>query len=367
MGDNGLGPLLLLSYDQLMQNHDHGNVLNTHFHQISDLVNRPLVHSSFCSGLVGLGWLINHLIEIKIIDKKFSQFLVDVDKIAIYNCINLLKSNKHDFLHGATGNCIYLLSRLKKLSNPNIISDLILQLIKTSCIDLNGMYWIDDPAEDGENLRIINLGLAHGLASKIVLLSNAVRLGLSEEKIRDSLKRCCDFLLSAKKKKLGRSFYPDVLLDNDSDRDSRMAWCYGDLGIGIALWRAGDALNNTDIQNQAVNLFKMSIGRRKPEQTSIVDAGICHGTVGIALMYNRMYMSTGIKSLKDESNFWLWNSCEYANFNDGIGGFKTKYSLKYGGWQNDSGLLEGASGIALGILSCLENRHYNWDQCLLLS
>jgi hypothetical protein len=74
---------------------------------------------TFCNGLEGVGWFFQYLIKKEVIDKEdFSELLQQIDKVTYNSVLNFIKFNNHDFLHGATGNAIYLLDRI--LDNKDV-------------------------------------------------------------------------------------------------------------------------------------------------------------------------------------------------------------------------------------------------------
>ncbi|MFB0926278.1 MAG: hypothetical protein QMB65_13505 [Vicingaceae bacterium] len=86
------------------------------------------------------------------------------------------------------------------------------------------------------------------------------------------------------------SIFPHRLTKNSSiDESPRLACCYDDLGISIALWLAGVALNDEDIKKESIDICLHTTKRKTKEEIGIIDAGIFHDTASLAHMYNRMY------------------------------------------------------------------------------
>ena len=190
----------------------------------------------------------------------------------------------------------------------------------------------------------------------------------SKDKAKTILEQSVKFILSNKLDNK-ESIFPSIceIVDDEKQISSRLAWCYGDLGISIALWQAGDALKDESIKQDAIDICLHTIKRKTKEETKVVDAGICHGSSGIALIYNRMYFYTGIKEFKEAANYWIRETLNLATFKDGLAGYKSYQSEQTGGWKNDYSLLEGVSGIGLALLSHISNEEPYWDRCLLLS
>ena len=54
---------------------------------------------------------------------------------------------------------------------------------------------------------------------------------------------------------------------------SRLAWCYGDLGIGIILYQAAKTFNDVELENFALEVLLHTTTRKEIEQTQAFDAG----------------------------------------------------------------------------------------------
>lgn len=105
--------------------------------------------------------------------------------------------------------------------------------------------------------------------------------------------------------------------------------------------------------------------RKDFEKNGIVDAGICHGTAGIAHIFNRFFFETKMPIFKDTANYWIKETLKMATHDDGLAGYKSFYSEKE--WVKEYGLLEGVAGIGLALLSHISDEEPTWDRCLLLS
>jgi lantibiotic modifying enzyme len=97
------------------------------------------------------------------------------------------------------------------------------------------------------------------------------------------------------------------------------------------------------------------------------DAGICHGTAGIAHIFNRLYRTTKQYRFQEAANYWCLETLKMSKFEDGFAGYKTWHTEEYGGWQPCNNLLEGIAGIGLSLLSFVMPEDPAWDECLLLS
>ncbi|MCD7931702.1 MAG: hypothetical protein LUH15_10300 [Tannerellaceae bacterium] len=143
---------------------------------------------------------------------------------------------------------------------------------------------------------------------------------------------------------------------------SPLSWCYGDLGLGIAFCQAGTVLRKREWIEEGLKVFQLT-SIRSFEEDNVIDAGICHGSAGIAMIFRRMFCETNYKEFREISLFWLNKTLAFAHFEDGLAGYKTFSNNK---WSCDCSLLTGISGIGLVLLSYLENEQ-KWDEMFLLS
>jgi lantibiotic modifying enzyme len=260
---------------------------------------------------------------------------------------------------------------LYRSNNPNTagyIKDMLTVLEKIADKDSQGgLKWLSViDIKTGE--KAYNLALSHGLASIIGVLSKIIDSAIETTMASRLLENAVTVLLNYRYDPHEcQCYFPNTINDLDKKISSRVAWCYGDLGIASALWQASQTMKNKEWQKIAEEVLLYTAGRRDLKQTRTVDAGICHGTAGNAHLFNRAYQNTGYAPLKDAANFWLEQTLKMASFSDGFAGFKRYSTPEYGGWQPDLSFLEGISGIGLVIISAMADIEPQWDRILLLS
>lgn len=335
-------------------------------YNIFETINKGVYYDSFANGIVGIGWVVEHLLENDFIETSDNNLLLELDNCALLTMDKGIGNNDFDYLHSALGNGIYFLSRLKK---NNLVKDYLIKLVDAfedaSEFDiLGGLKW---PTLN-EGRKIYNLSLSHGIASNIVFLTKVLEYDIYSKKAYKLLSGSVNYLIN---NQLNSSRYcsvfPNYVCDSEDLRESRLAWCYGDLGIGIALYQASVVANNEQWKELSMEVILKTTKRKSFKNTYVNDAGLCHGTAGIAHIYNRMYKNTGISEFKIASNYWFNQTLKMAKHKDGLAGYKTWQRPEYGNWSNEFGLLDGIAGIGLAILSKISKIEPAWDRCLLLS
>jgi hypothetical protein len=120
---------------------------------------------------------------------------------------------------------------------------------------------------------------------------------------------------------------------------------------------------------QAAVALACRAAERPPERTGVVDASFCHGTAGLAHIYNRMYQATGEPKLGRAAVYWLERTLDYYRLARDKGDWWVQASKdreEAGSWTG-IGLLEGAAGVALVLLAATTSLEPAWDRMFLVS
>jgi len=211
-----------------------------------------------------------------------------------------------------------------------------------------------------------NYGLAHGIPS-IILFLNKLYLLSPSKYIEQCILESSKHLVSVKQNvdEIG-SFFPTTISKDYINQRSRLAWCYGDLGCGYSLLVSAQSLNNKELYSLAMEILKHSASRKDPKQNMVYDLGICHGSSGLVLFFDRLYRITNDEVFKEASNYWLDLTVNSILLSGGIANVKTWRADEFGGSYKDFGFLNGLTGIGLVLLSAVANIDTSWDECLLL-
>ncbi|MEZ5196408.1 MAG: lanthionine synthetase C family protein [Bacteroidales bacterium] len=366
IGDKLGAALFLVYYSKYKQKQKYYNI---GFEFISEIFD---VYSSDFSNPLGLskfGWFVEHLSKNDFISIDTNYALSDIDEFLFSIMIKTAQDGNYDFLHGAISYGLYFLNRVPNRKTDKYLGELITTLEKT-CIDSgnNQKKWLS-VLNSEKDLSGYNISLSHGIASLIVFFSKIYNRNIERDKTSILLKGSIKYLINQKLDITKYNSFFSMWAKESMDKitSSRLAWCYGDLGIAVSMWHSSQVLNDRKLENDAISIFLHSSKRKKLDENGVIDAGFCHGTSGIAHIFNRMYGYTGIEELKVASNYWFLQTLKMSQFKDGIAGYKTWLTERYGGWKNNISLLEGVSGIGLTMISAVSNIEPTWDECLLLS
>lgn len=320
--------------------------------------------STYSSGIAGIGWLILHLVEQKFIDLENEEILVEIDRVLERSVdIDLINGN-YDYLHGVIGTGLYF---IKRRNNKHIINKILDGLIAISVTNKSERAWISNNNKLDKDA--FNLSLSHGLAGIILFLCKLAEENILEKSNNSYIKESVSYLLLNRLPSQNfHSYSPSaVYVDkelNFAQKNSRLSWCYGDLGTALALIEASIVCNRDEWSSSAYDILKMTTGRRTFESTAVIDAAICHGSSGIAHIYNRIYNNTRQPIYKEASIYWYNYSLKQADKQNGLAGYQSFFGAF--GWKNETGILEGVSGIMLTYMSALYPLNPSWGECFLL-
>lgn len=371
---SGIGGIyLLLFLYQDIKSNKFKDIENLFFNYIQNIVQTP--KQNYTDGLSGIGWLLEFLCQSDFIDRIYVDTLLSqIDELSMNFASNCFINNNHDFLYGALGEGNYLLSRVSQSKKiRTYFSKMLAELDKLGKKNESGQFWEESAfmiPEDYKNKKVINLGLSHGLASKIVFLSllieQNIQVSVCERMLRESIR----FLLNCKSKYTNISLFPSTLVDFKGD-NSAIRWSYGDLGIGWAFWKAGSSLKDDSLKDEAIKIFLNIACRLERGEDGINETSICRGSSGVANVFRNIYRETKREDFKKVSDNMLEMTLKIMNHHYDIAGVKTlnnsplKENELY--LENNPYLLMGSAGVGLVLLSFSTSTEYYWDKCLLMS
>jgi hypothetical protein len=208
-----------------------------------------------------------------------------------------------------------------------------------------------------------NLGLAHGTPGVIAMLARYVASDVEVERARSLLHRAVGFLLAAEPPS-GVGRYP-AWHPPRGGRSRRLAWCYGDLGVSIAILSAAITCGDDRWRTEAVDLAR-ACATVSFDDARVFDAGLCHGAIGVAHLFNRMHHATGEVLFAVAALRWLDRTLALRNHHP-IAGFPSRHVEDgVATWTGDTSLLTGATGVALVLHAMITDVEPTWDRLLLV-
>lgn len=279
-----------------------------------------------------------------------------------------------DLISGLAGLGLYALSRMRGSRGEDLLRAVVARLGAGRTETPHGRAWFTPPEHLHEHQReeapqgYFNLGMSHGAAGAVAFLARVVEARPEWGELRSLLEESVAWLLAQRGEEGGASWFPPWVGPGTSRRPSRLAWCYGDLGIATAILAAGKAAGN-EAWTEAGTAIACHAAERGEEGSWVRDPALCHGAGGVSLAFSRFHQLTGMDCFRSAARRWiLWALDRYRPGED-VAGFPlwiprsstTQPRLPY------LGLLEGAAGLGLVLLSATRPVEPRWDRMLLLS
>jgi lantibiotic biosynthesis protein len=338
-------------------------------------VSTRAMNPSLYGGFTGIAWaaeLVDHLLDPDAGDRNEA---VDDALLRLLSQANRWPA-PHDLVEGVTGLGVYALQRYPRPVAIESLRLVVERLHERAQYDEHGVYWWTPPAEIHEEWRKhyptgrADLGVAHGVAGAIALLGGICGAGTEQAAARSLLEGAVRWLLAQPMATVAGPTFPLWVAPGVEPYPARSAWCYGDPGIAAALLTAARGAGVTDWEQAAVTLACRA-AQRPASETGVVNACFCHGTAGLAHLYNRMYQATGEPTLGRAALYWLGRTLDFYHRARDAGG-----NWVQGNWDADRrerwtwtgiDVVEGAAGVALVLLAATTSVEPLWDRMFLVS
>jgi lantibiotic modifying enzyme len=366
--DGKAGISIFFSYlDKYTNTDNYSDIINDLIIDSFSSINNGFNFPSYCSGISGILWTIDHLKTEGVIEA--DDYCDELIPFIEERMLAFAAEANFDYLHGAIGIGLYLLNCTTETNFPRI-QQLIDLLEEKGIKENNTIKWVSILNRETQQ-NVYNLSLSHGMSSTIIFLNAVLKKYPGNKQVSTLSAHTINYLLSQKddRRENQSSRFPshvdiDTLTAHTGDR---LAWCYGDLGNAIALYNAGIVFHKKELIDEAVQVMIHASKQTDLNKNFVKDAGVCHGTAGIAHIFNRFYQATGDETFRRSAVYWIEKTLEMAVFKDGLAGYKTHRNGEKSNWINEISLLEGVAGIGLVLLSTISPDEPRWDKCLLLS
>jgi hypothetical protein len=326
-------------------------------------------------GLSGLGWTVEHLCRAFGQDEGSGIDLNgDIDSAILLQLARREWPGPYDLVYGLVGVGIYFLERLPCEAACRGIRLVMDHLEALSQWTDEGLTWLTRPEllSDAEREYFIggnyNLGCAHGIPGILYLL-NEVAVTSIDCRAADLLEHAMRWFIARKRPTGSLSWFSSFYSASVQSDDSRLGWCYGDLGILTVLLQIARRTGREDWREFAQNLLEHCLAW-PPERAQVNDAPLCHGAAGVAHLFNRIYHTEGDVRCREASLKWFERALGMRRPGEGVGGFFARATRGLDArvvWDPNPAFLDGSIGIALALLAGLCPIEPRWDRLLLAS
>jgi lantibiotic modifying enzyme len=352
------------------KNEDYKKLIHDGIDQITGVIEkieRPM--STYCSGLAGLGWLMIYLNKNNIIDIDADEYLEELDELLDIEVDRMLHTKNFDILHGAMGLGVYFIKRNKDNSVTKIIDALIADKQEMN----PGIAWSRFDAYSRKEY-IYDFGLAHGIAGTLYFLGKCYKAGIMQVKCKELIDGCVEFFMNniQPESDARGSFFPNSIIAKhyktaaQQVQLSRVAWCYGDLGILHTLLLISIWLEDKILKDKVLAMLLKVAERRSVPESLTKDAGFCHGTVGNCYLFKNIYKLSGNAVFLETADYWLEQTLNFCrNEPSSVCGYLFFKGDK--GWTPLTDILAGTGGIGIVLADYTYAINSDWNECFFLS
>lgn len=334
---------------------------------------RPMIASLY-GGFAGVAWAIAHVAPGGFDLGGDDDGLAAVDAALLKLVRRSPWRRDYDLISGLVGFGVYALERLPRLAAARCLEEVVERLAESAEWGPDGCTWWTAPHLLNLQMRAKypegyhNLGLAHGVPGVIALLGSAIAVDVARERAGPLLSGAVSWLLAQRLPAGGLGQFGYLVAPGQPPAHSRLAWCYGDLGAAAALLVAAECAGEPAWEEAALAIARQAAAR--PEgKAGVVDGGLCHGSAGVAHLFNRMYQATGDEALGEAARRWFAHTLALRCPGRGVGGFRAYDAgpREVMQWLDSPGLLCGAAGIGLALLGAVSAVEPAWDRVMLVA
>ncbi|MBQ4839040.1 lanthionine synthetase C family protein [Pseudoalteromonas luteoviolacea] len=339
------------------------------FSEKLELLQEQLAEQSFelSTGLAGQAWVLEYLNQADQ-DDYDAELLEDVDELFTQALDYNPWPGEIEMVLGLSGYAPYAARRSKYSDQTKLFDIIVSGLESTATYFDNGHIAWSQPKEsvyrfdtDDKEKPEFNLGLAHGVPGMIGALLPALKVPSLQARVAKLVSGACDWLLE---NQTGHNHAPSCYgsCAGEDEPNSRLGWCYGDITIALILARAGQALDRPSYVDRALEIA-LHATKRDAKSGYINDAGLCHGFVGLALIFQIVNQCMPNPQLVKATQYWVdYSLNEYRER-----GLEALYSFNGLTKEHevDYGFLMGFAGIGCGLVSLLDD-DVSWTDCLLM-
>lgn len=334
-----------------------------------------LGQTGFYAGFAGVAWAVEHL-QAEVFGFEAEDPNGDVDEVLLERLAPEVWEGPYDLVSGLVGYGVYGLARARRPSGRALLERVLVHLEAQAVITEAGVAWPSrerdwSSSRQGAWTQRWNLGVAHGIPGVLGLLARMATLGIGGGR--------AEWLYTSGLAWLRTRIQPEPwpclpawqpwASEMERPRNSRVAWCYGDLGASVVLLEAARGLGRAQDEALARQMARRAAARPVAE-AGLRDACLCHGSFGNAHLFHRLHVLTGEPAHLETARASFRDGLRRREPGAGFAGFHHELPPVPGlreatVRESVAGLLEGGAGIGLALLAALGGPAPTWDRFLL--
>jgi len=328
-----------------------------------DQLNTSEYSFTYCDGLAGVAYLLNHLKNDGVFPDEIEDALLEFDAILISKLGKIKSTDDTDLLHGQLGIIYYLTQR------PDYTRT------RTDFIENTTLFFNDITTEVNSALNgqfeFINCGFAHGYLGYIKILIGLLEIpDFKQPKFTTLLKSLVTIILKYKNLSPDSfALFPSIIRPGQIPENYtiNLGWCYGDQPTSLILFEAAFVLNDEDLKKEALSIAATWKERNTIESgfyNGIIDACLCHGTTSAAHFNMKMYRITEDIKFSNNCDYFIEKTIDLGRNQDGASGY---LKIEEDGLKKEFSILGGTAGIGLVLIDYATKINTEWDKFLLLA
>lgn len=242
-GGNGGIALFFAYYNKYKQDKKSEELFENVFDKCLKAIGNGFYFPTYCSGLSGVLYGIQFFNEKGFADIDIEEAHDAYMPFLENSMLQYINHGNYDFMHGAIGIALYFLKSGGEKNHQACVK-LVDELESIAVKENDTMKWL---YEDIKKEKCFNIAMSHGISSIAVFLTRMIKANVDSVRCAEMLRLTINYILQQEydKDEVGSYFpFTSIESENFEKQKSRMAWCYGDLGVASAIWQAGCVLNN---------------------------------------------------------------------------------------------------------------------------
>ncbi|WP_226701764.1 lanthionine synthetase C family protein [Priestia aryabhattai] len=380
--------ILINELEELFPNENWEQVGHQYMTYLQFLINNGNIYSiSLWNGLSGVGMAVLFLSKK---NQRYDKVIATINKFIINHLEEFIEDSRkklsgnvemydYDVIEGLSGIGRYLLN-FNSTETEKAVREILRYLVDLTKefeyenYNIPGWYiskdnqFLENEKEEFP-LGNFNLGLSHGIAGPLALLSQAYNMGIHVEEHMISIQKIVLFYKKWAEEDRAGVVWPNRLkleelieVNLESIALNNESWCYGIPGIINSLYLSSLATKDLELEEYSLEIVKQMM-TRSDKMWSIHSPSFCHGYTGLLNTYLNFYKHTGNQEFKEGIEIVLDKIIkEYQP--ELTYGFLDK---DHRGTREHPGLLLGTAGVLLVLISLLKEEIPDWNQVFLLS
>ncbi|MBL1220775.1 hypothetical protein JET18_08005 [Chryseobacterium sp. L7] len=270
------------------------------------------------------------------------DYLLNLDQILFGLMKSKINNKDFDSGTGALAAGYYYLARLKSGAEvQEYLSFLIHSIDEAAFKDEAGDYYWECPSLHNR----VYLGISHGSALIISFLASLYEAGLETVLCEEIMRKAIAFLTKQYRESEYKGLFPNMI--GDKVEPMQFSLCYGDLGVGYALLRASQVLEDQAVGDFAHRILDDCLLRTKEDNLTL-DGGVFYGAAGLAVTFDKLAKISGDNRFAERAEYWNDQILTYAVHTNDFAGFKSRIVEDNVLWQISFGW--GLIGIGVTLM-----------------